>query len=180
MLTPVSSQGFEVDSALGRMRWSLLDAVRFSDVHCKIHYKVLLKAGAHACLTSELTVESLSASLELVMLGVKFICQPEAPDAPVEGRENRDIARIASSNEFDLLSRISRLSKTEIAVLECLMQADSNKVIARKLQIAEGTVKVHINSILRKIRAVNRTQAAMWAMTNLDSRAKSEEPQYEV
>ena len=44
-------------------------------------------------------------------------------------------------------------------------------MIARKIDIAEATVKVHIKAILRKIRVQNRTQAAVWAMNNgrLDS-----------
>jgi len=47
------------------------------------------------------------------------------------------------------------------------MLGSSNKVIACNLAIAEATVKVHIKSILRKIRARNRTQAAIWAVSNL-------------
>jgi two-component system, NarL family, nitrate/nitrite response regulator NarL len=47
-------------------------------------------------------------------------------------------------------------------------------VIARKLEVAEATVKVHIKAILRKIRVANRTQAAMWAVSHLSS--NSQEP----
>jgi Bacterial regulatory proteins, luxR family len=43
----------------------------------------------------------------------------------------------------------------------------SNKIIARKLVITESTVKVHMKAILRKLRLQNRTQAAIWARTNL-------------
>jgi two-component system nitrate/nitrite response regulator NarL len=44
-------------------------------------------------------------------------------------------------------------------------------MIARKLDVAEATVKVHIKAILRKIGAANRTQAAMWATTHLPAGA---------
>jgi two-component system nitrate/nitrite response regulator NarL len=47
-----------------------------------------------------------------------------------------------------------------------LIEGDSNKLIARKIEIAEATVKVHVKAILRKIRVHNRTQAAIWAMSN--------------
>lgn len=57
-----------------------------------------------------------------------------------------------------------RLSARERAVLLCLAIGDSNKVIARKLGIAEATVKVHVKAVLRKICVHNRTQAAVWAM----------------
>ena len=40
----------------------------------------------------------------------------------------------------------------------------SNKGIARSLEITEWTVKAHLKSILRKIGAHNRTQAAVWAL----------------
>jgi two-component system nitrate/nitrite response regulator NarL len=50
--------------------------------------------------------------------------------------------------------------------LNRLIEGDSNKVIARKIDIAEATVKVHIKAILRKIHVQNRTQAAIWAMSN--------------
>ena len=46
------------------------------------------------------------------------------------------------------------------------MKGHANKVIARTCDITEATVKVHMKSILRKIRVDNRTQAAIWAMAN--------------
>jgi two-component system nitrate/nitrite response regulator NarL len=60
----------------------------------------------------------------------------------------------------------SHLSDRERSILHCLIQGASNKVIARRIGIAESTVKVHVKTILRKIRVHNRTQAAIWAMNN--------------
>lgn len=57
-----------------------------------------------------------------------------------------------------------KLSRREIEVLQLLINGDSNKQIARRLHIAEPTVKCHVKSILRKLRARNRFEAAMWAM----------------
>jgi two-component system, NarL family, nitrate/nitrite response regulator NarL len=59
-----------------------------------------------------------------------------------------------------------RLSARQQSILGCLIQGDSNKTIARKMAIAEATVKVHVKAILRRIRVHNRTQAAIWAMSN--------------
>jgi two-component system nitrate/nitrite response regulator NarL len=59
-----------------------------------------------------------------------------------------------------------RLSARQQSILHCLIQGDSNKTIARKMAIAEATVKVHVKAILRRIRVHNRTQAAIWAMSN--------------
>jgi two-component system nitrate/nitrite response regulator NarL len=58
-----------------------------------------------------------------------------------------------------------QLSARQQSILGCLIQGDSNKTIARKMAIAEATVKVHVKAILRKIRVHNRTQAAIWAMS---------------
>jgi len=56
------------------------------------------------------------------------------------------------------------LSARQTSILCCLIEGDSNKAIARKMKIADATVKVHVKAILRKIRVDNRTQAAIWAM----------------
>jgi two-component system, NarL family, nitrate/nitrite response regulator NarL len=58
------------------------------------------------------------------------------------------------------------LSEREEQVLRDLVKGLPNKTIARKRDIAEATVKVHLKSILRKIRMANRTQAAIWALEN--------------
>jgi two-component system, NarL family, nitrate/nitrite response regulator NarL len=59
------------------------------------------------------------------------------------------------------------LSPREKEILSRLVAGDSNKVIARHLDIAEATVKVHLKSVLRKIGVENRTQAAIWALSTL-------------
>jgi two-component system, NarL family, nitrate/nitrite response regulator NarL len=56
------------------------------------------------------------------------------------------------------------LSPREKSILKLVMGGESNKQIARRLEITESTVKVHIKTILRKIDVKNRTQAAIWAM----------------
>lgn len=60
----------------------------------------------------------------------------------------------------------SRLSARHKSILGCLIEGDSNKTIARKMSIAEATVKVHVKAILRRIHVHNRTQAAIWAVNS--------------
>jgi two-component system, NarL family, nitrate/nitrite response regulator NarL len=55
-------------------------------------------------------------------------------------------------------------SGREAEILNSLVHGASNKVIGRQLKITEATVKVHVKALLRKIRAKNRTQAAIWAL----------------
>jgi two-component system, NarL family, nitrate/nitrite response regulator NarL len=59
--------------------------------------------------------------------------------------------------------RSGGLSEREGQILKGLMKGHSNKVIARMCDVTEATIKVHMKSILRKIRVANRTQAAIWA-----------------
>ena len=61
-------------------------------------------------------------------------------------------------------SKTPALSEREIQILDGLVKGHANKVIARRWGVTEATVKVHMKSILRKIRACNRTQAAIWAL----------------
>jgi two-component system, NarL family, nitrate/nitrite response regulator NarL len=63
-------------------------------------------------------------------------------------------------------THVPRLSSRQKLILHCLIEGDSNKTIARKIHIAEATVKVHLKTILRKIHVHNRTQAAIWAINN--------------
>ena len=69
------------------------------------------------------------------------------------------------------------LSKRQKEILQCLKQGASNKVIARQLQLAEATVKIHIRSLLKKLRLSNRTQAAIWA-TEMGLGAALQQPLY--
>src|SRR6185436_13896454 len=81
--------------------------------------------------------------------------------APVVTNE----ARIGAFDSFSIRVRHG-LSEREEQVLRDLVKGLPNKMIARKRDIAEATVKVHLKSILRKIRMANRTQAAIWALEN--------------
>lgn len=58
------------------------------------------------------------------------------------------------------------LSEREGQILRFLVKGYSNKAIARELNIAETTVKVHVKGLMRKVRAANRTQVAIWAMNH--------------
>lgn len=55
------------------------------------------------------------------------------------------------------------LSAREREVLALVACGDSNKMIARKLEIAETTVKIHVQHILRKLQLTSRVQAAVYA-----------------
>jgi len=74
-----------------------------------------------------------------------------APDAPVSTATATSDAELAS------------LSARELEILHLIARGDSNKHIARKLDIAETTVKIHVQHILRKLHLTSRVQAAVFA-----------------
>ena len=58
---------------------------------------------------------------------------------------------------------LEALSRRERETLRHLARGASNKEIARALDIAETTVKIHVQHILRKLELGSRVQAAVWA-----------------
>jgi two-component system, NarL family, nitrate/nitrite response regulator NarL len=141
--------------------------------------RVAYEAGVSSYVVHVATCDGFLKMLELVLMG-ETVLPPEmlqalmtAPDsvspAPVSAPEN-NAAEAASQPRA---SNRLHLSAQERQVLSYLVEGHSNKVIARKVQTAEATVKVHVKAILRKINVVNRTQAAVWAMSNLPTQQAS-------
>jgi two-component system nitrate/nitrite response regulator NarL len=127
------------------------------------------EAGASGFCFAASAPEVLIKSLELVMLGESVLPfevlrsimdqTPQAGDQPIQD------TKVAGSKLSELTA--CKLSARETEILGCLMKGESNKTIARKLDITEATIKVHVKAVLRKIGAANRTQAAMWASQRL-------------
>jgi two-component system nitrate/nitrite response regulator NarL len=130
------------------------------------HMVSAFRAGANAYFDKVTTGEAFVKTLELVILG-QTILPPEF--TLVEGQHDT-IPAMPHEDATDDAWRstggdeIRRLTDRERCILRYLIEGDSNKIIGRKIGIAETTVKVHVKAILRKIRVRNRTQAAIWAM----------------
>ncbi|EWY36666.1 regulator [Skermanella stibiiresistens SB22] len=120
-----------------------------------------LQCGADGCLNKTMSCEALQRSLHLVMLGEAVFPRGIA-DLLMRSAVVDEPAAPASSAAPPALG--NELSKREIEILRCLLGGQSNKAIARNLNITESTVKMHFKNVMRKIRAQNRTQAAVWAI----------------
>ncbi|HEU5272082.1 MAG TPA: response regulator transcription factor [Xanthobacteraceae bacterium] len=126
-------------------------------------------AGANVCFAKSVSCDAFTKALELIMLG-ETILPPQL--LAVIGSHRRDmddssaIIQKVHRNSSQPADSTPPLSAREKCILRCMADGDSNKLIARKIDIAEATVKVHVKAILRKIRVHNRTQAAIWAMNN--------------
>jgi two-component system nitrate/nitrite response regulator NarL len=58
----------------------------------------------------------------------------------------------------------AQLTERERDILACLAGGMSNKLVARELNITEGTVKVHVKNLLKKLNFRSRVEAAVWAV----------------
>jgi DNA-binding NarL/FixJ family response regulator len=61
------------------------------------------------------------------------------------------------------------LSFRERQVVKLVQQAKLNKEIAFELHLTEGTIKEYLNRIFRKLGVKNRTELAIWALTQSDA-----------
>ncbi|MEA2128882.1 MAG: hypothetical protein QOJ85_1773 [Solirubrobacteraceae bacterium] len=95
------------------------------------------------------------ASSDEVADGIRAAARGESPLDP---RAARTI--ISARAEPDPLSA---LSAREREVLALLVEGLPNKLIARRLDISEKTVKSHLTRIFRELGVTDRTQAALWA-----------------
>jgi DNA-binding NarL/FixJ family response regulator len=110
-----------------------------------------LQAGADGYLLKQAPDARLLEAIHVVAAGGGVI-DPQIVPSVLAGLRKRD-AEV--------------LTEREREVLELLRQGHTNRTIARRLQIAEGTVKTHVNHILHRVGAADRTQAALWAERNL-------------
>jgi two-component system, NarL family, nitrate/nitrite response regulator NarL len=125
----------------------------------------LFEAGLSGLCSPAMVGSSLVKALELVIAGERFLTSEVVSALLEQSRQSLPDAPAAPTTPVD--GPAGRLSDREVRVLQCLMHGDSNKAIAHRLGLAEATIKVHIKSLLRKIHAANRTQAAMWAQQHL-------------
>ena len=59
-----------------------------------------------------------------------------------------------------------RLTAREREIMQCLARGESNKEIARRLDVAESTVKIHVQNIMKKTGLTSRVQIAVYAVEN--------------
>ncbi|MFT6926381.1 MAG: two-component system nitrate/nitrite response regulator NarL [Psychromonas sp.] len=63
-----------------------------------------------------------------------------------------------------VLSPFEKLTQREVEILKKIAIGKSNKAIANTLNITEGTVKVHVKNLLKKLALKTRVEAAIWAV----------------
>jgi DNA-binding NarL/FixJ family response regulator len=116
--------------------------------------KAAIERGAMGFIPKSATPELLIEALRLVLAHGVYLplevlaSAPVAPPAPAPGEDGAAPAG---------------LTPRQLEVLRYVIQGKPNKVIARELNLSEGTVKTHMSSVLRAFGARNRTEAVFAA-----------------
>ncbi len=115
-----------------------------------------LREGADGYLLKDMEPEELIEQIRLAGQG-KMALSSELTQVLAQAIRGRPPASEAQP---------SMLTKREKDVLKLIAKGQSNKMIARSLDIAEGTVKVHVKRLLSKLGMRSRTEAAVWVVEN--------------
>lgn len=115
-----------------------------------------LRYGAQGYLLKDMNPDELVAALQHILSG-KTVVAPELATALARYVQGTDKLPRGDSPFAELTPR-------ELEILKHLAEGRSNKVIGRMLGIVDGTVKLHVKSILRKLGVHSRVEAAVIAV----------------
>ncbi|MGB5708033.1 MAG: response regulator transcription factor [Arenicellales bacterium] len=119
--------------------------------------KDCLRHDASGYLLKDMDPDELVVALRKVIAG-ELVVAPELAGTLASIIQNRD-----DGLEEENKSVFSSLSPREMEILSHLTEGQSNKVIAKHLGISDGTVKLHVKSILKKLGLHSRVEAAVLA-----------------
>src|SRR4051812_15559164 len=113
-----------------------------------------LDSGASGYIPKSVRGQVMLSALQLVMVGGTYV-----PTLVLEENgSGHPRGNAAAATNLRAL-----LTERQIDVLRLLAEGRPNKEIARHLHLAEGTVRVHVNAVLKALSARNRTEAALAA-----------------
>ena len=113
-----------------------------------------LKAGADGYLLKDMEPEDLLHNLHQAALG-KVVISDQLSSL---------LAQALQSNQAKDKQDVDSLTPREKQIIKHIAAGFPNKVIARKLKITEGTVKVHVKHLLKKLSLRSRVEVAVWAV----------------
>jgi len=116
-----------------------------------------LRAGAIGYLLKDAPSDKLAEAIRVAARGETFL-QPS-----VAAKVVAEFARLTRKSLHSTQAFSEPLSERELEILRLIAQGASNREIAGKLFLAEGTVKNHVTNILGKLQVRDRTQAAIKA-----------------
>jgi len=117
-----------------------------------------LQAGARGYLIKNIDADYLQRAIERAAGGESVLAESMAAKLVAQLQKQREPRPAAPPSELD------KLTPREREILACLARGESNKLIARVLDLAESTVKIHVQNILKKLGLSSRVQAAVFAV----------------
>jgi two-component system nitrate/nitrite response regulator NarL len=115
-----------------------------------------LQAGAKGYLIKNIEADFLVRAIKRAAAGESVLA--ESMTSKLVAQLQGGPAKAVEPSELD------KLTPREKEILACLARGDSNKIIARTLDVAESTVKIHVQNILKKLNLSSRVQAAVFAV----------------
>ena len=130
--------------------------------------RAALRGGAQGYLLKDMDPEDLVPALEAALRGESVVAKEMVGS----------LARMVKdepAEEAQTVSPFAELTARELEILRHVAEGQSNKMIARALNITDGTVKLHVKSILRKLGLRSRVEAAVLAVEHGFGRKKTGE-----
>jgi len=112
--------------------------------------------GADGYLLKDMDPEQILANLKEAALGKMVISQ----------KLTHILAGAIRGEGSDRPNLLAKLTSREHEILKYIAKGLSNKLIARELDISDGTVKVHVKHILKKLNLRSRVEAAVWMVNH--------------
>ncbi|HET9734434.1 MAG TPA: response regulator [Burkholderiales bacterium] len=122
-----------------------------------------LRAGAQGYLLKDIEPEDLVPALEAAVQGNNVVAR-ELVGSLARLVRGGDAAAASPPAPSRAAAPFAELTPRELEILECIADGSSNKMIARALDITDGTVKLHVKAILRKLGLRSRVEAAVTAV----------------
>jgi DNA-binding NarL/FixJ family response regulator len=141
-----------------RTRHPELPVLVLSGVQDPVTVDRCLRAGASGFLPKTARIERLASAVRVVTDGGVYV-PPELEPTIERSGWSRPVPRPGPVTDLRQLG----LTDRQRDVLRLILRGLPNKLICRQLQLAEGTVKVHVSAVLRALGARNRTQAVLAA-----------------
>ena len=116
-----------------------------------------LRAGASGYLLKNIDAPAFVEAIRRAAAG-ESVVSPAMTGKLIQGVRNPPKSSPALERE--------RFSPRERDILVCLAQGESNNEIARKLNLAESTVKIHVQNLFKKLGMTSRVQVALYAAEN--------------
>jgi len=167
------AQDEDLDVVLLDMRMPEMDGIsvlkKLKEAHPKLPVAMLttsseekdlvgaLRNGAQGYLLKDMDPDDLVVALQDIILG-KTVVAPDLATVLASAVQAESQPKEEKEDPFAVLT------PREFEILTLLAEGQSNKVIARNLGISDGTVKLHVKAILRKLNISSRITAAVMAV----------------